>query len=948
MAVTSSEAFFQVLKKSELLSEEELDEIRQKYGGEDDPKGIARILIKVGKINKWQALQLLGGRHALTLGKYKLLNQIGSDQKSRVFLAEHTQMGRRVAINALSRQHATENPKSVKRFVDQASKLAALDHRNIVHVYDVDDTDDRCYVVLEYVEGRSLKQMLDERGAMPAAQVAQLIGQAAAGLAYAHKENHIHGDLRPANLLVDGQGTVKIANLGLKGLTTSEDDEGATASAAYVAPETTAGEPSGDPRSDIYSLGCVMYALLAGHPPAAKDGAGQEEVEAPSVLDDRPDAPEPLVTLCGRMMANDPAERLQSAGEVELRLVEWLKSARAAKPAPSRSKAPGESTNVGGAQTAKAATPTPRKGAQSKKSPDQQKPSVGAAKPDAGKLADAAAGGMGEFAINTKRRRRPKKSKAAAGDGDAVAVADGAEAKSIPKAAYIIGGAAAGGLVLVGGVVLLLVFLFSNGDGDDVEVAEAGNGEASAEGAADTTGTESGGDSDPEADPEMDPELDPVMEVDPAPAPATDDDTATGATNGKTDSDGSETTTSKPADEPSSDDTAAKATNSKDSPGTKASEDSTAKASDTTPQKPAGKKPTEKPVEKPVAKKPAAKKQPAKPTKKPFVELPTLVSLPDLDSADAMKPNRLGSIYTGTEELCFIKLRGGKDAAKGSQLFVMRNADSGLADRDWEISSREGESGPETKIAHLSLGDNSQLSFRWLPEAKTQSLSAHLSNCALSFNCRGESQIALLRQPTRVEGLAVDLKKAALKENWDIDLPPDPSAIRVEIMGVQDGKCTIEPAPTFDAEKGEAWVRLDDGGGMLSLQVETSLKRSFQVSLAPYMKLSPDVKPEKLSTRNLQRYKTVVQSEMQQLQFNIQQGQTMLNARKRGKADRQAKDLEQRLNQGKFRLKELETALASIDELEKTVERLSGKLRLNFRVFFNADSTEVDLLRIGG
>lgn len=921
MAVTSSEAFLQVLKKSELLSEEELDEIRQKYGGEDDPKGIARTLIKVGKINKWQALQLLAGRHALTLGKYKLLDQIGSDQKSRVFLAEHTQMGRRVAINALSRQHATENPKSVRRFVGQASKLAALDHRNIIHVYDVDDTDDRCYVVLEYVEGRSLRQMLDERGAMPAAQVAQLIGQSAAGLAYAHKENHVHGDLRPANLLVDGQGTVKIANLGLKGLTTSEDDEGATASAAYVAPETTAGEPAGDPRSDVYSLGCVMYALLTGHPPAATDGAGQEGIEAPSVLDDRPDAPEPLVTLCGKMMANDPAERLQSAGEVEHRLVEWLKSARAAKPAPSRSKAP-----------------------------DQQKPSVGAAKPDAGKVASAAAGGMGEFAINTKRRRRPKKGKSGTSDAGAVAGADGAEPKSIPKAVYIIGGAAAGGLVLVGGVIVLLLALFSNGDDDGVEVAGAGNGEASAEGATDTTGTESGGESDPEADPEMDPELDPVMEVeaDPAPAPTTDDDTATDGTNGKTDGDGSETTTSKPADEPGSADTAAKATDSKDTPGTKASDDSAAKASDTTPPKPAGKKPTEEPVEKPVAKKPAAKKQPAKPTKKPFVELPKLVSLPDLDSADAMKPNRLGAIYTGTDELCFIKLRGGKDAAKGSQLFVMRNADSGLADRDWEISSREGDSGPETKIAHLSLGDNSQLSFQWLPEAKTQSLSAHLSNCALSFNCRGETHVALLRQPTRAEGLAVDLKKAVLKENWDIDLPPDPSAIRVEITGVQDGKCTIEPAPTFDAEKGEASVRLDDGGGMLSLQVETSLKRSFQVSLTPYMKLSPDVKPEKLSTRNLQRYKTVVQSEMQQLQFNIQQGQTMLNARKRGKADRQAKDFEQRLNQAKFRVKELETALARIDELEKTVERLSGKLRLNLRVFFNADSTEVDLLRIGG
>ena len=373
MAVTSSEAFLKVLKKSGLLSEEEFDEVHQKYGGEDDPKGIARTLIKVGKINKWQALQLLSGRHALTLSKYKLLDQIGSDQSTRTYLAEHAQMGRRVAIKTLSRRQATEAPELTKRFVDQATKLAALDHRNIIHAYDVDSGDDRLYVVLEHVEGLSLKQMLDEQGAMPAEKVAHYVSQTAAGLAYAHKHGHTHGDIRPANLLVDNQDVVKIANLGVGGLTTSEQDDGSeAASTAYVAPEQSADEASGDHRSDIYSLGCVMYALLTGHPPAS-DGSGP-----PSVLDERPDVHRLLATICGRMMAHDANDRYQAAGDIEQQLDQWLKLVADAKPASSHSQAASEGEPADAAsdsQPPKAAAPPPRKRVQDKKAPEQKKPS---------------------------------------------------------------------------------------------------------------------------------------------------------------------------------------------------------------------------------------------------------------------------------------------------------------------------------------------------------------------------------------------------------------------------------------------------------------------------------------------------------------------------------------------------------------------------------------------
>lgn len=946
MAVTSSEAFLQILKKSKLLSDEELEESLQKYGDDSDPKSIARALIKVGKINKWQALQLLGGRHALTLGKYKFLDQIGSDKKARIFLAEHTQMGRRVAIKTLSRQHATENPKSVKHFLDQASRLAALDHHNIVHVYDVDSVGDRYYVVLEHVEGVSLKQILGEQGAMPAEKVARYVSQTAAGLAYAHKKDYIHGDVRPANLLVDGQDIVKIANLGVKGLAVSEEDDEEAASTAYVASERTADDPSGDHRSDIYSLGCVMYALLTGHPPSAG--------EPPSVLDDRPDTPRPLATICGRMMADDPAKRYQAASEIEQQLDQWLEAVGDTKPAPSQPQAGSDS------QPPKAAAPPPREKTKDKESPKQRKPLQTSKKPQAagdspakpqrpsaagavskkptaaGAKADKtgeaetkakpAVGAVGGVAINTKRRRKKGKSQFSR------------------KAAYIIGGAVAGGLVLIAGVILLLVFVFSGDDDTGVEVAEGGNGEAATEGSTDTTDA----DSDPESDPEVDPEVDPVMDV----APATDavsepndgsdpDGTSQDTGTEPKDGDGANAATSKPADEPGSNDAADGSAKKDVATKAKANEGDTAKAPKTTDQKPAEKKPAEKTN----AKKPAAKKTPAKPTKKPFVQFPKLVSLPDLNSADATKPKNLGPVHAASDELCFIKLRGGENASRGSQRFVMRNADSGLAERDWEICWREGESGPDTKIAHLTLGDNSQLSFQWQPEAKTQSLAGHLSNCALMFSCRGESHVALLRQPTRVEGMAVDLEKSSVREDWNIDLPPDPSAIRVEITGVQGGKYTVEPAPTINADKGEAWVRLEDGGGLLSLHVETSLKRSLQVTLTPHVKLSNDGKPEKLNIRKIEQVKKQCQQAVQMNSGMVTQLQQALKA-KGVPEDQKRRMIQPRLATFRSQLESAEAALKKCESLEKVLNGAS--LTVNLRVFFDADSTEVDLLEIGG
>ncbi|MBC8871314.1 MAG: protein kinase [Planctomycetes bacterium] len=973
MAVTSSEAFLQVLKKSGLLSQEEFDEVLQTYGSDNDPKSIARTLIKNGIINKWQALQLLAGRHALMLGKYKLLDQIVAEPKQRVYLAEHAQMGRRVAIKVLSRQHATENPQAVKRFLDQASKVAALDHRNIVHVYDVESRDELHYVILEHVEGRSLKRILDEHGPMPTEKAVVYVSHVAGGLAYAYERKHVHGDIRPANLLVDGQDVVKIANLGVKGLMPADtDDKGDAVAPAYVAPEKRAGDSTGDHRSDIYSLGCVMYALLTGHPPEEQAG------ESPSLLDDRPDVPEPLAAVCERMMAHDPAERYQTAGDVQEHLDEWLASAGHAKSAPATGEAAAAASD---ARPPKAAAPPPRKTAQEKQAPKQQAPS-GSPRKQEPVAADAAAnplkapapaaklrkptttakqdkaetkakpapaaGAVGGFAIDTERRRRPKKGKPAAAGGPAKAAAAAGTSEAKSKLPLIIGGAVVGGLVLVTCVVLLALFLFSDGDGDGVDVAQGENGEASAGDPADATGTDAGTESDPESDPETDPETDPVSTTETDPEPGPDDGSAGSETSEDIgtetpDADGSGGTTSKPADEPGS---AAGAKKKATATETKSNTDTTAKVPDTAQEKPVTKKPVdENPGTKAVAKKPPAKKPPAKPAKKPFEEFPKLVALPDLEAADAMNPKKLGPVYVAADDLCFIKLRGGENACKGSQTFVMRNADGGLAERDWEIMLRDGEADPGTKIAHLSLGDDWQLSFTWQSEAKTQPSAPHVANCALMLSCSGESHIALLREPTRVEGMAVDLQKVVSKQDWTIDMPPDPSAIRLEITGVGGAKYSVDPAPTFNADRSEAWVKLEDGGGLLVLKLESSLKRSLQVTLMPHIKSSPDGKPERLNVRMIQQTKLGLQHVVQDRQIKINQANQAMRSKQYTETDKK-RMIQPRLATFKVELEQAEKALQQCESLEKMLNEAS--LTMNFRVFYDADSSEVDLLHIGG
>lgn len=305
---------------------------------QDNVDLLAEQLISRGLITRWQAERLLEGRYkGFFLKQYKLLSQLGRGGMSAVYLAEHVLMHRRVAIKILPKDRVADSS-YLARFHREAQAAAALDHRNIVRAYDVDQDNGQHFMVMEYVEGRDLQQIVKQEGPLDYPTAAEFIRQAAEGLAHAHQANLIHRDVKPANLLVDRRNVVKLLDLGLARFTDEDRasltvayDENVLGTADYLAPEQAIDSHGVDARADIYSLGCTLYFLLTGHPPFPEGTLPQrlmahQKQQPPSIYNDRPDAPADLVEICMKMMAKRPERRYQSAREAAQALAQWLTS----------------------------------------------------------------------------------------------------------------------------------------------------------------------------------------------------------------------------------------------------------------------------------------------------------------------------------------------------------------------------------------------------------------------------------------------------------------------------------------------------------------------------------------------------------------------------------------------------------------------------------------------
>jgi serine/threonine protein kinase len=342
MTKVTTNKLVDLLRRSNLVDEAKLtaflDKVSREHGEavlEDQPK-LADLLITDNLITRWQADKLLAGKHrGFRLGKYKLLGQIGKGGMSSVYLAEHELMRRRVAIKVLPSSRVNDSS-YLERFRLEARAVAKLDDPNIVRAYDIDNDGQIHYIVMEYVDGQDLHQIIVGQGPLDYDTAADYIAQVSMGLQHAHDMGLVHRDIKPANCLVDKHGTVKLLDLGLAKLTeddqaslTMANEENVLGTADYLAPEQALNSHEADSRSDIYSLGCTLYFLLTGSPPFPEGSISErllkhQTARPESIFKARADAPPSLVEICEIMMSKKPADRFQSAGEVATQLKSWL------------------------------------------------------------------------------------------------------------------------------------------------------------------------------------------------------------------------------------------------------------------------------------------------------------------------------------------------------------------------------------------------------------------------------------------------------------------------------------------------------------------------------------------------------------------------------------------------------------------------------------------------
>lgn len=344
MAKLSVSKFLEFVQRSQLVPEDQLKqsllELKSREGDTlpADADLVAAHLVRAELLTSWQVEKLMSGKSkGFYLGKYKLLGHLGTGGMSSVYLAQHMLMNQKRAIKVLPRSKVGDSS-YLARFHLEARATASLDHPNIVRAYDVDNEGSQHYLVMEYVDGSDLQTLVANEGRLPPEVAANYIAQSAFGLANAHENNLIHRDVKPANLLIDPNGIVKVLDLGLALFSESDvasltiaHNENVLGTADYLAPEQALNSHDVDHRVDIYGLGCTMYFLLTGHPPfnegtlAQRIAMHQSRMPRP-IREERADCPPELAAICTKMMQKDPRERQASCHEVADQLIGWLTS----------------------------------------------------------------------------------------------------------------------------------------------------------------------------------------------------------------------------------------------------------------------------------------------------------------------------------------------------------------------------------------------------------------------------------------------------------------------------------------------------------------------------------------------------------------------------------------------------------------------------------------------
>jgi eukaryotic-like serine/threonine-protein kinase len=262
-------------------------------------------------------------------GRYRIIRKLGAGGMADVYLAEDQELGRRVAIKILNERHAADDS-FIERFRREAKNAAGLSHPNIVSIYDRGEAEGTYYIAMEFLDGRSLKELIVGRGPAPIKTAIDYARQILAAVGFAHRHGIVHRDIKPHNVLVGSEGRLKVTDFGIARSGASQMTEVGSiiGTAQYLSPEQARGAPV-DQTSDLYSVGVVLYEMLTGQVPFTGDTPLEiamkhlsEVPKPPSEL--RPEVPHDLDSVVLRALAKDPSERYQGADEMDADLARVL------------------------------------------------------------------------------------------------------------------------------------------------------------------------------------------------------------------------------------------------------------------------------------------------------------------------------------------------------------------------------------------------------------------------------------------------------------------------------------------------------------------------------------------------------------------------------------------------------------------------------------------------
>lgn len=346
MAINSVAALVNVIKQSKLLEGNPLQEFELLAKDYTDPKLLIREMIQREWLTPYQANQVYqGSAKDLILGPYIILARLGDGPLGQVFKARHKRMNRLVSLKII-RAELLAKPEMVEKFYQESQVISQLADPHIVHAYDAGPIGQTHFLAMEFVEGVDLEALVQQSGPLPTSVAQEFVLQTAQGLQHAGDRNIPHLDLKPSNLLVSrsvgtqagpanastswksllasaagGGATVKINNFGLTFLQSDGADAGARGSPDFMAPERAHPGCKPDIRSDLYSLGCIFYFLLAGRVPfpagTTAEKLKKHQTEEPAPLQQlRKDVPAGIVQVVATLMAKKIQNRYQTPADV--------------------------------------------------------------------------------------------------------------------------------------------------------------------------------------------------------------------------------------------------------------------------------------------------------------------------------------------------------------------------------------------------------------------------------------------------------------------------------------------------------------------------------------------------------------------------------------------------------------------------------------------------------